>query len=159
MRLERSALRHYLNSTPSANTATWCLIGKDVENMSVDMGADVEKKKNILDEQSVVHKGYEPSFGVDTYYADPDDDFYDFIKGIAMGRLKGDAAKTKVLEVIIEDTSDSSHDAWQEDAIIEVTSYGGETGGISIPYTVHLAGNRVAGSVAYTNQVPAFTPA
>ena len=157
-KLNRSALRHYIDAVPSVQTPTWFLIGKDVEDMSVDLNAQVDTRKNILDETSVNHTGYEPSFGVDTYFANPDDDIYGFLQSIAMGRLKGDACKTKVLEVIVEDTEDTSHAAWQEDVIVEVQSYGGSQTGLAIPYTVHFDGNRVAGTVAYTGGVPAFTP-
>lgn len=158
-KLNRSALRHWINATPSS-TATWFLIGKDVEDMSVELNPDIETNKNILDETSVQHNGYEASFSVDTYFADPSDAIYDFVEGIAMQRLKGDACKTQVLECIIEDSTAASHEAYQEDVIIEVSSYGGAQGGVRIPYTVHFAGNRVAGTVAIAAQtgVPTFTP-
>lgn len=158
-KLNRSALIHWINATPSS-TATWFKIGKDVEDMSVDLNAQMETRRNILDETSVLHNGYEPSFAVDTYYADPSDAIYDFIEGIALGRLKGDACKTEVLECIIEDTSASSHEAYKEDVMIEVQSYGGSQTGVAIPYTVHFDGNRVAGTVAIAAQtgVPTFTP-
>lgn len=157
-KLNRSQLVHFINGTPSS-TASWYKIGKDVEDMSVELNPTIETQKNILDETSVQHQGYEASFGVDTYYADPDDDIYDFIEGIALQRLQGDSCKTQVLEVIIEDTTASSHEAYQEDVIVEVTSYGGAQGGVRIPYTVHFAGNRKAGTVAISSGgVPTFTP-
>lgn len=161
MKLNRSQLIHFLNATPSAQAASWFKIGKDVEDMSVDMNAEITTQKNILDETASNHEGYEPSFAVDTYFADPDDAIYDLLEPIAMQRLKGDACKTQVLEVIIEDTSAASHEGYTEDVIIEVTSYGGAQGGVRIPYTVHFAGNRKAGTVAInaTTGVPTFTPA
>lgn len=159
-KLNRSALIHWINGTPSS-TATWYKIGKDVEDMSVDLNAQIETRKNILDETSVAHEGYEPSMSVDTYYADPSDSIYDFIEGIALGRLKGDACKTQILECIIEDTSAASHEGYQEDVIVEVTSYGGSQTGVAIPFTVHFDGNRKAGTVAIAAQtgIPTFTPA
>ena len=158
-KLNISALIHWIDATPSS-TATWFKIGKDVEDMSVELNAQMTTRKNILDETSVLHEGYEPQFSVDTYFADPSDAIYDLVEGIALGRLKGDACKTKVLECIIENTSASSHEAYQEDVIIEVTSYGGSQTGVAIPYTVHFDGNRVAGTVAInsTTGVPTFTP-
>lgn len=157
MRLNRSALLHFIDATPAGTTRKWFKVGKDVEDMSIDLNADIQTVKNILDETSVTHMGYEPSVGVDTYYADPDDDFYDFVLDIALGRKKGDSCKTKVLEVVVENTTATSHLAYQEDVIVEVTSYGGPQGGISIPYTVHFAGNRTKGTVAFTAGVPTFT--
>lgn len=158
-KLNRSALIHFINATPSGQSASWFKIGKDVEDMSVELNPEIETQKNILDETSVNHNGYEASFAVDTYFADPEDAIYDLVESIAMQRLKGDACKTQVLETIIEDTEAQSHEAYTEDAIIEVTSYGGAQGGVRIPYTVHFCGNRTAGTVAFTGGVPTFTPA
>lgn len=156
-KLNRSALIHWINGKPAAVSPAWYKIGKDVEDMSVDLNAEIETQKNILDETSVRHNGYEPSMSVETYYADPEDDIYEFITGIAMGRLKGDDCKTQVLEVIIEDTEASSHNAWKEDVIVEVTSYGGGQGGVAIPYTVHYAGNRESGTVSISDGQPTFS--
>lgn len=160
MKLNRSALVHFIDTAPGS-TANYYKIGKDVEDMSVEMNATIETQKNILDETASRHEGYEPSMSVDTYYADPSEPIYDFLQPIALQRLKGDACKTKILEVIIEDTSDTSHEAYLEDCIVEVTSYGGAQGGVRIPYTVHFAGNRVAGTVTInaSTGVPTFTPA
>lgn len=154
--LERSALAHFVDATPNSPT-TWYRIGKDVESMSVELSTEVETKKNILDETSVKIKSYEPSMGVDTYYANPDDSIYPLVRDIAMGRKKGDDCKTKVLEVVIEDTEAASHLAYEEDAVIEVTSYGGEQGGVEIPFTVHFAGNRKKGTASISKGVPSFT--
>lgn len=158
MKLNRSQLIHFINAAPDAQAATWFKIGKDVEDMSVDMNATIETQKNILDETSSRHEGYEPSFSVDTYFADPEDSIYDLVESIALQRLKGDACKTQVLEVVVEDTAANAHEAYLEDAIIEVTSYGGSQGGVRFPYTVHFAGNRVPGTATITGGVPTFTP-
>lgn len=159
MKLERSAMMHWINATPTAQTASWFLIGKDVEDMSVELNADIEEKRNILDEDFAIHKGYKPSVDVETYYADPDDAIYPLIRDIALGRKKGDDCKTELLVGIVEDTTAASHTAYKEDVIIEVTSYGGEPGGIAFPYTLHFTGNRQAGTVAIANKVPTFTKA
>lgn len=158
-KLNRSALIHWINASPSS-TATWFKIGKDVEDMSVELKPTIETQKNILDETSVQHQGYEASFAVDTYFADPSDAIYNLVEAIALQRLQGDACKTQVLECIVEDTTAASHEGYTEDVIIEVTSYGGAQGGVRIPYTVHFAGNRKAGTVAISSGgVPTFTPA
>lgn len=157
-RLNRSHLLHFLNATPSGTSAAWFKIGKDVESMSVELNAEIETKKNILDETAVTHKGYEASASVETYYADSSDsDFYAFIKNIALGRAKGASCKTQVLEVLIDQTGATSHSAWREDCIIDVQSYGGEQGGVSIPYTIHFCGNRTAGTASFDSSTGAVT--
>ena len=159
MKLKRSALIHYLNAAPSAETASWYLIGKNVEDMSIELNPDTESTTNILDEISVTDNGYSPSTDVDTYYADPSDGaFYEWIKDIAMNRKTGDDCKTTILEVLIDKT-EAPFDAWTEDAVVKPTSYGGAAGGVRIPYTVTFCGNRKKGTVTIANRVPTFTEA
>ena len=157
-KLKRSAHLFYIDTTFGGSTPSWYLVGKDVEDMSIELNPDVETKKNILDETRVNDNGYEPSISVDTYYANPSDgDFYTKVKDIAMNRLTGDACRTKVLEVVVDKTT-GPFDAWQEYAVIKPQSYGGPQGGISIPYNVHFDGERVQGTATIANKVPAFTP-
>lgn len=160
-KLKRSALVHFLNSNFSVQleSAAWTVIGKDVEDLSVELNPDTEPIKNILDETSVHDNGYEPSFDVDTYYADPSDgDIYAKLKDIAMNRRTGDACKTLVLEVIIDKAS-GAYDAWAEEVIVKPTSYGGAPGGVRIPFNISFAGNRQQGTATITNKVPTFTAA
>ena len=159
-KLERSALAHYLDEKFGGTGApVWFLIGKHVQDMSVEMNADMETFKNILDEPNAIDNGYAPSVDVDTYYADPSDgDFYDMVKDITMNRKTGDDCKTTILEVLIDKTT-GPFDAWTEDVIIKPQSYGGATGGVRIPYQITFVGNRTQGTVTITNKVPTFTAA
>lgn len=160
-KLKRGALLHYLEThfdVDTSETLSWYLIGKDVEDMSVELNPETEVKKNILDETSVTDKGYEPSFDVDTYYATPaDGDFYTKLKDIAMNRKTDEDCKTLCLEVLV-DKATGPFDAWQEEVIVKPKSYGGPQGGVSIPYTVSFTGNRVQGTVTISDRVPTFTP-
>lgn len=160
-KLKRSALLHYLdttfNTTETSHTPSWYLIGKDVEDMSVELNPETEVKKNILDETSVTDKGYEPSFDVDTYYATPTDAIYAKLKSIALERKTDDDCKTFCLEVVIDQTG-SSFDGWMEEVIVKPTSYGGPQGGVSIPYTVTFTGNRVKGTVTMSGKTPTWAP-
>lgn len=155
-KLHRSHLLHYLDSTfAGSGSPSWYLIGKDNEDLSVELNPDTSTVKNVLDESSVTDNGYEPALDLDTYYANPEDSIYTKIKDIALNRLTGDACKTKVLEVIIDKTS-GAYDAWQEDVIVKPQSYGGPQGGVNIPYNITFAGNRVKGTVTFTEGKPTF---
>lgn len=46
--------------------------------------------------------------------------------------------------------------AYKETAVIEITSYGGDTTGYQIPFTVHYQGDRVKGKFDISTK--AFTP-
>lgn len=155
MKLERKALLHYIDASFGSGSPEWFLIGKDIEDMSVDLNPDTETVKNILGETSVKDNGYEPSMSADPYYANPEDSIYDKIKDIAMQRLKGDACKTKILEVII---GDPPYEAYTEDVIVKPQSYGGGTEGVNIPFDVLFDGNRKKGTVEIADKVPTFTP-
>lgn len=166
-RLARSAFLLYVETdfdfeegTPTAATAAnWFLIGKDVSDLSIELNSNTEMIKNILDETSVQDNGYEPSFDVDTYYATPTDGaIYTHLKDIMMNRKTGDACRTRVLEVIIDQANPTggSYEAWVEEVIVKPTSYGGAQGGVRIPYSVSFAGNRVKGTVTFSGKVPTF---
>ncbi|MCM1364959.1 MAG: hypothetical protein NC122_07065 [Faecalibacterium sp.] len=158
-KLKRSALLHYLDTLYNTESATyeWYLIGKDVEDLSVNLNPSTTTVKNILDETNVNDEGYEPSMDIDTYYADPSDGaFYEKIKDITMNRLTGDDCKTRLLEVLVDRTS-APFDAWIEDVIIKPSNYGGAQGGVRIPYNVAFCGNRRKVSVTITDKVPTIT--
>lgn len=146
--------------TPTeVSSANWFVIGKDVSDLSVELNSNTEVIKNILDETSVQDNGYEPSFDVDTYYAAPTDGaIYTHLKDIMMNRKTGDACRTRVLEVIVDQENAQSYEAWCEEVIVKPTSYGGEQGGVRIPYNVSFAGNRVKGTVTFSGKVPTFAP-
>ncbi len=155
-KLKRSCLLHYIDASFGGKSPVWYLIGKDIEDMSVELNPDTESTKNILDETSVSDNGYEPSMTADPYYANPGDKIYSKLKDIALNRLIGDDCKTKVLEVLIDKES-GPYDAWIEDAIVKPQSYGGAPGGVNIPFDVTFNGNRKEGTVTISEKVPTFT--
>lgn len=157
MRLEREKYLVYLDASFGSGTAEWFWVGKDIEEMSMELNPDIETVKNIRGETSVRDNGYEPTMDADPYYADPDDSIYPKLRDIAFNRLKGDACKTKILEIIIEDTDDASHRAWMQDVIVKPSSYGGDTSGVQIPFTISFDGTRVKGTAKIEAGVPTFT--
>lgn len=162
MKLEREALRHYLDSSfkGEMKSAVWEALGDDIENMSVDLNPDIEQKTNILGKTKVTDKGYEPSMSADPYYADPSKKIYPKIREIAMDRLKGDKCKTLMLEVIVEDTSAAKHLAYVQEVLVKPQSYGGDTEGVGFPFNVLEDGARTKGYVtseSLKTDSPVFT--
>lgn len=87
-KLKRSYLLHYIDANfNSSGTPSWFLIGKDIEELSVELNPDTEQIKNILDETVTHDNGYEPSVSADTYYANTDDKIYPKLKDIALNRV------------------------------------------------------------------------
>ena len=157
-KLKRSHLLHFIDSTFGGQTPSWFLIGKDIEDMSVELNPDTNVKKNILDETVVSDNGYEPSISADTYYANTGDAIYEKFKNIAMNRLTGEDCETKVMEVVIDSTG-TTHSAWVEDCVVKPQSYGGPQGGVNIPYNIYFNGNRTQGTATKGNDGWTFAAA
>ena len=156
-KLSRSHLKHFVDASFGDETPNWYKLGRDNSELSMELSPSTETVKNVFDESEVIDNGYEPSMSVDPYYARKGDSIYPKIKDIAFNRLTGDACMTKMLEVII-DKATAPYDAWLEDCMIKPQSYGGEQGGITIPFTVTPCGNRIKGTVTITDKKPVFTP-
>ena len=153
MKLNREAMAHYLDYSWGnvVSSATWEIIGDDIEDMSVELNPDVETMKNILGQTKTTDNGYEPTMDADPFYADPDKKLYPKIRDIAFGRLKGDACKTLMLEVIVEDTEATNYLAYVQEVLVKPQSYGGGTEGVNFPFQVSENGARTKGYVSATS--------
>lgn len=149
MKLNREALAHYLDYSFKRviSTATWEIIGDDIEEMSNELNPDMETLKNILGQTKTKDNGYEPTMDADPFYADPEKKLYPKIRDIALDRKKGDECKTLMLEVIVENTGATNHLAYVQEVIVKPQSYGGDTGGFNIPFQVSEDGKRTKGYV------------
>lgn len=164
-KLKREALAHWLDTSwnkkvADASKATFEIIGDDIEEMYVEMNADISQLKNILGQTKTVDNGYSPSMDADPWYANTDSALYPKLRDIAMKRLKGDECKTLLLEVIIEDTEEEEYTAYVREVIVKPTSYGGGTEGFNIPFTVSEDGDWAAGTVTIASikeGAPIFT--
>lgn len=162
MKLEREALRHYLDYSfkQEIKSATWEVLGDDIEDMSMNLNPDTDQKTNILGKSKVVDKGYKPDMTADPYYADPSMKIYPKIRTIAMDRLKGDKCKTLMLEVIVEDTSAQKHLAYVQEVMVKPQSYGGDNEGLNFPFNIMEDGKRTKGYVtaeSLKTDSPVFT--
>jgi hypothetical protein len=155
-KFERQWLLHYIDSSFNGATATYVKLGKDLEEYTIEMNADVESKKNIWGETSVTVKGYEPGSEVETYYARKGDALYEKLFAIINKRSTGSALETNIVDLLIE--SDGTQvAAYKEDVIIIPKSLGGDNGGVNIPFEIKYNGNRVSGT--WDKATKAFTPA
>lgn len=166
-KLNREALAHYLDTAwnkkvADASKATFEILGDDIEELSVEMNAETSQIKNILGQTKTQDKGYTPSMDADPYYADPEKKLYPKLRDIAMERLTGDDCKTLMLEVIVEDLEATTHTAYVREVMVKPTSYGGDTEGFNIPFTVSEDGAWKKGTVTAESVnagVPVFTAA
>ncbi|MCM1508529.1 MAG: hypothetical protein NC177_15570 [Ruminococcus flavefaciens] len=162
-KIERKLLAHFINATPSEKSTSYCRLGRDLEEYNVELSAESETKKNILGEVSTVISSYEATGSVEPYYADKDDEIYLFLQDIIDNRKVLDDVKTDTVEVHLwEPVQDENAEkstiftAYKETAVIEVTSYGGDTTGYQIPFTIHYQGDRTKGK--FDISAKTFTP-
>lgn len=146
-KIKRKFLANFINAAlPSASTPKFVRLGDDLEEYTVELNANVESKENILGETSVILDSYKPQASVEPYYAKIGDPMFERLQTIIDDRQTLDELKTEVVEVHLwKKTTGEKYEAYKEDAIIEVTSYGGSTAGYQIPFNVHHTGNRTKG--------------
>ena len=151
-KIERKYLAHFIN-TAGDSTAVYERLGKDLEEFSPELSAQVDTKKNILGETSVLISGYEKTAGVEPFYAEEGSALFARLQEIIDDGLVLDDLKADVVEVKLwEATQGNTYPAIREEVIIEVTSYGGDTTGYQIPFTLHFTGNKVKGTFDVTSK-------
>lgn len=146
-KIERKYLAHFINTSADAELAGYERLGKDLEEYSPELSAQVDTKKNILGETSVVISGYEKTGAVEPYYAEQGSQLFARLQNIIDNSLVLDELKADVVEVKLWETEENgTYPAIKEEVYIEVTSYGGDTTGYQIPFTLHYTGNKVKGT-------------
>lgn len=146
-KIERKYLAHFINCAEAGQEAVYERLGKDLEEYSPELSAQVDTKKNILGETSVLISGYEKTGAVEPYYAEAGSSLFARLQGIIDEQLVLDDLKADVVEVKLwEAAEDGKYPASREEVVIEVTSYGGDTTGYQIPFTLHYTGNKTVGT-------------
>lgn len=153
MKAERKYLAHYLDAAfaASGGETNYVRIGKDLEEFVVELSPSIKTNPNILGENSVTHQGYETSASADPVYYEYDDALTERIMEIAMLRQAGDACKTTYVEVLLKPGATGADAptvvrAVREDVLLIPSSYGGDTSGVQVPFTINFNGNRVEGN-------------
>lgn len=147
-KIERKYLAHFINAAALGSTqAEYERLGKDLEEFSAELSAQVDTKKNILGESSIVISGYDKTGSVEPYYAEEGSALFERLQDIIDNGRVLDELKTDVVEVKLwKEAENGGYSAIREEAFIEVTSYGGDTTGYQIPFTLHFTGNKQKGT-------------
>lgn len=151
-KIDRKYLAHYINV--GQEEAVYERLGKDLEEFRAELSAQVETKKNILGETSILISGYEKTGAVEPYYAESGSGLFAKLQAIIDGDLVLDDVKTDVVEVKLWEAQEGTvFPAIREEAYIEVTSYGGDTTGYQIPFTLHYTGVKQKGTFDVSTKV------
>ena len=152
-KIERKYMAHYINAAKNGEEATYERLGEDLEEFSPELSAQVETKKNILGQSSVLISGYEKTAAVEPFYAQSGSQLFNRLQEIIDGDLVLDALKADVVDVKLWEGDESgTYPAVKEVVFLEVTSYGGDTTGYQIPFTIHYTGQKVKGNFNVTTK-------
>ena len=142
----------------------WTLLGKDMDDLSIDTNPDTEQTKNVLGETTTTHNGYTPSMSQD-YIARSEDSIYKPIQHIA-DTLAVDDESCKAtlivatLDIEVKDATGektAKGNGFKVPVLVTVDNDGGSTAGYTIPFTIAEDGAREQGSVTVTDKKTTFT--
>lgn len=123
------------------------LIGKGIEELSIEQGADVTSKKDVTGSTDVSLNSYEKTTNLDPIYVSGGNKFSELLDEIEEKELVGDdVIKDFVCAKAYKKTAEGKYVAWKQSAVIELTSFGGDTSGVQCPATLHWVGERTLGT-------------
>ena len=141
-KIQRKYMAHFLE----VSEGTYVRLGKDLEEFAPELSAQVEKTKNILGETAVNLVSYEKTAAVAPYYAEVGDPLFEKLQAIIDGSLTHEDCACAMVEVKLWDGQGTAYPAVREVCVLEITSYGGDTQGYQIPFTVHYTGEKQKGT-------------
>lgn len=139
------------------------LIGKDLDDLSIDTNPDTEQTKNVLGETTFSHNGYTPSIAVE-YIARTEDEIYPVLQKIAneLSVSDDDITMDLIVATLTEEVKESdvktlTGSGFKVPARIVVDNDGGSTSGYAISFTAYESGNRIQGTVSVSSREVTFT--
>jgi len=145
---ERKYFVNYLNAKmPEATTDIYSRLGKDLEELDIDTGSNVETFNNILGETTASLTNYEPSGTVEPYYHDKTDALAERLQDMWDNRRVLDDCNSDMIEVHLWGAVEGStvFPAVKSPGLIELTNVGGDTGGYRFSFNFHYTGTPVKG--------------
>ena len=149
--LERKYLAHYIDASfdPTGETTNYVRLGEGIEEFNVEMNPEIETTNDIIGNNNAILKNYDVSASVDPYYYTTDDALSAKLQEICEKELKGDDCKTTVVDVWLKPGADGGEptvtSATRREVIVAVQSYGGDTSGVQIPFSINGSKNKVKG--------------
>lgn len=141
-------------------------LGKDTDDLSIELNPDTEQVKNVQGETTFVHNGYAPSLSNDSYIARYEDAIYEPLQTIADTLAKDDArtSATLIVATLTDEVKESAiktltGKGFKVPVKVVVNSDGASTSGYGIPFTITEDGGRIQGTVSVSNKIPTFTAA
>lgn len=148
------------------NNTNYTCLGKDTDDLSIELNPDTEQVKNVQGEVAFVNNGYTPSLSNDSYIARYEDAIYEPLQTIADTLATDDerTSATLIVATLTDEVKESTTKTltgkgFKVPVKVVVDSDGASTSGYGIPFTISEDGGRIQGTVSVSNKVPTFTAA
>ena len=151
-KINRSQFLTYLNTTPSAQTKKWDVLGVGITDYGIAFNPQVDTEKWIIEDNARNDHSSNQKQGSVTQRCYKGDPVFEFVSA---GRDQLNY-KTQVLDVDRWNGTGTTYPAKMNDVIITVTNYMGENA--EIEYDIYYDGDSVEGTVTYDGNVPTFAP-
>lgn len=163
-RMERRFMAHFIDTTFGGSSPSWYRIGKDLSEFSVELNPQITRETNMLGDGFVYVDGYEPEADAEPFYARVGDALFSKLQRIVDGPLAGESCRTYMLEVHLWDVPSGSpgtiFTATRRECYVTPTSYGGDSTGYQVPFSITYVANSAVTGVFEPNGHGggAFTP-
>lgn len=139
------------------HTEEWYAVGEDNDELTREINDEIESTKNVLGKTSINHTSGAQTTEVDPHKLRPNEKLSYLIYQIFKFGLTGDKAKVNGMEVTYADKqAEGSYGAWTEGAVIQLSSWGGDTTALGSPFILNWDGNKVHGTFSTADKK--FTP-
>lgn len=150
-KIKRSQFLTYLNTTPSAETKKWDVLGVGITEYGISFNPQVDTEKWIIEDNARNDHSSNQKQGSVTQRCYKGDPVFEFINA---GRDQLNY-KTQVLDIDRWNGTGTTYPAKMNDVIITVTNYMGENA--EIEYDIYYDGDAVEGTVTFSGSTPTFT--
>lgn len=147
-KIKTSQYLRFIDTTPTATTPTWAVVGIGVEEASTAFNPNVDRTKWIIEDSARSdHTSNDKQSSIEqkAYKNDP---CFEFVNN---GRDKLNY-KTHILEIDTWNATNSNYVAKYSDGLISVTEYDGD----SISYDLYFDGDPKDGTATIADGVPTF---
>lgn len=133
------------------------IIGKGIEEASISPSAEIESVTDILGNTETTLSSYEKTTDLDPIYLEGGNKFSEWLDTLEeTDAILDDAVGTFVVVKLYKTTEETKYVAWEQQAVVELTGFGGDTKGVNLPCTLHWIGERTMGTFnPSTNQFTA----
>lgn len=133
------------------------IIGKGIEEASISQSANVESTQDILGNTETVLDAYEKTTDLDPIYVTGGNKFSEWLDELEeKGKTLDDAKATFLVAKAYKTDGTGKYAAFEQEAVVELTEFGGDTKGVNAPCTLHWCGERTFGT--FDPSAKTFTP-